>query len=381
MYSADELAAGKPYKRGVWQSGAANTAAPCTHDTWTTDAFWVRRDDDSHATVWAMRNGSVSNRQFVIQSSSNAVDGVQLGGSAVVYTNIGRSPQNCEFRSGKIVWVSNDGHTWAGQSQPNNAIRLMRLNVSKYFTQNKKVTVEIDRIFGRASAGDPPNAIFDYGWPAVSTNANGDIVVGAIRSNSTIYPELRASVWFAGQPDLSSSVSYQTSSSPLSQFHMAGASADPSTNGVYIAQQYGATSPDWRMRIAKMLGSLYPDIIALQVQAPVSIKRGTSAYATIQIMNQGDQTMPASQGELYLSTNKTINPTDLSLGAFTVPALAPNQVATVNVLFKIPRHQLKGRYFVGVILDRTSSAIEFSEANNKNPFKAGSRGNSVLNVK
>lgn len=162
---------------------------------------------------------------------------------------------------------------------------------------------------------------------------------------------------------------------------MAGASADPSTNGVYIAQQYGAGSPSWRMRIAKMLGSLYPDIIALQVQAPPSIKRGASAYATVKIMNQGDMTMPASQGELYLSPNTVVNNTDLSLGTFAVPALAPNQVAAINVLFKIPRRQPQGIYFLGVILDRTSAAIEYSEGNNKNPFKAGSRGNFLLMVK
>ncbi len=381
MYSADDLAAGEPYKRGMWLSGSANSAAPCTHNTWTTDAFWVRRDNNTHATVWAMHESSVTYRQFVIQPSSAAVDGVQLGGSAVVYTNIGRSPQNCEFRSGKIVWVSNDGTTWSGQSQPNNAIRLVRLNVSKFFTKNKKVVVEIDRIYGRASNGDPPNAIFDYGWPAVSTNAKGDIVVGAVRSNSTIYPELRASVWFSGQPDISSSVSYQKSSSPLSQFHMAGASTDPSTDGVYIAQQYGATTPSWRMRIAKMLGTLYPDLIAIQTQAPAKIKRGRSAYVTVQIMNQGDKVMPVSFAELWLSSNKKINTNDLSLGTFLVPPVAPNQVATLNMFFKIPRRQLPGVYFVGVILDRTSAAIEYSEGNNKNPFKAGNHGNVPLIVR
>jgi hypothetical protein len=83
------------------------------------------------------------------------------------------------------VFVPNDGHTWSGQSTPNNAVRLVRLNVSKFYDASPSLIVEIDRIFGCASAGDPPTAIFDYGWPAVAANANGDIVVGSVRSNLT----------------------------------------------------------------------------------------------------------------------------------------------------------------------------------------------------
>jgi hypothetical protein len=155
-------------------------------------------------------------------------------------------------------------------------VRLVRLNVSKFYDASPSVAVEIDRILGRASAGDAPDVIFDYGWPSVAANANGDIVIGSVRSNPTIYPELRASVWFAGQPDISSSISIGTSSSPLSSFHMAGASADPSTSGVYLAQQYGS-SPSWRIRVVKMLGQVLPDLIAPQVQPPATIAHGASA--------------------------------------------------------------------------------------------------------
>ena len=255
MYTASDLVAGKPYTRSEWRHVNANSAAPCIHESDTTDAFWVHRDDDTHATVWAVRNGNVTNKQVTIQSSSPAVNGTALGGTIVSYTNIGRAPQSAEFRNGKIVFVSNDGHTWEGQSKPNNAVRLVRLDVSKYFASSPSITVEIDRIYGRASSGDPAGAIFDYGWPAVATNSNGDIVVGSIRSNPTIYPELRASVWFVGQPDISSSVLLASSSSPLSQFHMAGAGSDRSSGGVYLAQQYGATTPSWRIHIAQMLGA------------------------------------------------------------------------------------------------------------------------------
>jgi hypothetical protein len=375
MYPTAALAAGKPYTRLGWQTTAANFAAPCVHDSTTTDAFWVNRDDNTHVSVWAVRNGFVYRRTVTVQTSTSAVDGIQLGGYPVVYTNIGRSPQNCEYRNGKIVWVSNDGHTWSGQIKPSNAIRLGRLNVTQYFGFIPSVTVEIDRIFGRSSAGDPIGSLFDYGWPAVSTNASGDIVVGEIRSNSTIYPEFRASAWFAGQPDISSSHSLQTSSSPVSSFHMAGASADPSTSAVYVSQQYGSTSPPWRVRVAKVLGALYPDLITTLLQVPSTLHRGQTYTATVTVLNQGDKTMPISQGTLRLSTNNIISTGDLLLKTFSVPALAPNQTASVAVSFKIAGTQPTGNYFVGAMLDSTAVATEYSETNNQNPFLAGNHGN------
>jgi hypothetical protein len=380
MYPAAALAAGQPYTRGEWHATGSNGAAPCDHDSTTTDAFWVNRDDDTHVSVWAVRNGSVYRRTVTVQTSTNAVNGVQLGGSKVVYTNIGRTPQNCAYRDGKIVWVANDGHTWSGQATPSNAVRLGRLDVSQYFAASPKVTVEIDRIYGRASAGDPQGAVFDYGWPAVAANANGDIVVGEIRSNATIYPQLRASVWFAGQPDIGSSALLQTSSSPLSQFHMAGASADPSTAAVYVSQQYGAPALNFRIGVAKMLGVLYPDLIPTQVQAPSSLHHGQTFSATVTVLNQGDATMPASQATLRLSSDNVVTTADTPLSTFSVPALAPNQSTSVVVDFKVAGNQPTGSYFLGAMLDSTAVATEYSATNNQNPFLAGDHGNIPVSV-
>jgi hypothetical protein len=249
LYTAADLAAGKPYSRGEWSHVDGNRAVPCVHDSTTTDAFWVHRDDETHVSVWAVRNGKPTRQQVAIQASTTAVDGIQMGNAPLTYNQFGSNlppPLNAQYRHGKIVFVSNDGHKWSGQPALNNAIRLVRLNVSKYFDASPPVTVEIDRIFGRASANDPSGAIFDYGWPAVAANDQGDIIVGSLRSNPTIYFEQRASVWFAGQPDVSSSVSLKKSKSALSSFHMAGSSADPSTSGVYLSQQIGtAASPSW----------------------------------------------------------------------------------------------------------------------------------------
>jgi hypothetical protein len=384
MYPVSALVSGQPYARGEWMHSAAHMAVPCVNASYSTDAFWVHRDDDTHVSVWRY-SGQFARVQVTIGSSGPspaAVDGVQLGGAPVSFTNIGIHPQNCQYRSGRIVWASNQGHTWSGQSSSNNAVRLGRLNVSSW----PSVTVEIDRIFGRASAGDSVRAIYDYGWPAVAANANGDIVIGSVRSNSTIYPELRGTAWFSGQPDISSSVSLRTSSSPLSQFHMAGAAADPTTSGIYLAQQFGATSPSWRIHVVKLFGVVKPDVIATQVQPPGLIAPGSSGNVTVTVMNQGDGQMSASLGELYLSTNNTIEvpgpdvDSDTLLTSFSVPVLAPNQVATLVVPFTVAPTQPLGNYFVGVALDRTKAVSEHSETNNQNPFKYGNRGNAPMTV-
>jgi len=380
MYTTPDLVAGKPYSRSKVSFASGVQAIPCVHESYTTDAFWIRRDDDAHATVWAVRAGQLSSKQFAIQKSTSQVNGSQLGGNVVDYSNIGRQPQSAHYRDGRIVWVSNDGHTWAGQSAASNAVRLVRVNVSKFFDPSPSVAVEIDRIFGRASSGDPAGVVFDYGWPAAAANAKGDIVVGSIRSHSTIYPELRGSVWFAGQPDISAGVSLKTSSSSLSEFHMAGAAADPSTDGVYVAQQYGATAPSWRIHVAKILGTVLPDLIATQVQPPASIFHNNTGTVTVTVMNQGDGPMPAASGALHLSVDNSIDllgpdiTEDPKLASFSVPALAPGQVATVTVPFTASKPP--GKYFVGVAL--YSDAAEYSKTNNVNPFQAGNHGNAPM---
>ena len=74
MYSAADLASGNGVNRGEWWNTNAQSAVPCVHDSPCTDAFWVHRDDGTHASVWAVRNGNVSTVQFSIQSSGMGVD-------------------------------------------------------------------------------------------------------------------------------------------------------------------------------------------------------------------------------------------------------------------------------------------------------------------
>jgi hypothetical protein len=256
MYSAEDLATNNGIHRGEWENVAASDAAPCVHDSPCIDAFWVHRDNATQASVWGVRDGKVSTVQFSIQTSSGAINGVQAGGQVVDYGSvINWEVQNAQYRDGKIVFASNDGITWPGQSHPSSVVRLVQLDVSHFFDADPSVTVLKDRIYGLANADDPPGSLFDYGWPAVAANANGDIVVGCVRSNPTIFTQFRSSVWYRNNQDISPSVLIAQSAAALPSYHMAGACADPSSEGVYVAQQFGVADQSifWQIRVAEMI--------------------------------------------------------------------------------------------------------------------------------
>jgi hypothetical protein len=94
--------------------------------------------------------------------------------------------------------------------------------------------------------------------------------------------------------------------------------------------------------------------------------------------------MPASTGKLYLSTDKSIHllgpdiKEDPVLATFSVPDLAPGQVATKAVPFTVAATQVPGDYFVGAAIYSGSS--EYSKTNNVNPFQAGNHGNAPITI-
>jgi len=167
---------------------------------------------------------------------------------------------------------------------------------------------------------------------------------------------------------------------------MAGASADPSTNGVYLAQMYGVRSLGGRIRVAKLLGIVKPDSDRDTGPATRHDRAGCPGNVTVTVVNQGDGPMPAVQGELYLSTDNIIQTPapdvkpDIPLATFEVPALAPNQVATLVVPFTIPTAQAPGKYYLGVALPIVNLGFEYSEGNNSNPFLVGDHGNAPITV-
>jgi hypothetical protein len=166
---------------------------------------------------------------------------------------------------------------------------------------------------------------------------------------------------------------------------MAGASADPSSNGVYLSQMLTVpTLPSgtwWKVRVNKILGVNKPDLVPISFSAPATVSLDTPFVVTITAMNQGDAFMPGSLGKIYLTFFDTINPgTDTVIGTFNLPALGINGSTTVNVTCTIPSSLggLNGTWTIGPALDRGLAASEQSEVNNYNSFLAGLHGNAHI---
>jgi hypothetical protein len=384
-FTTANMITGGGYTRGVWTSTAAQSAVPAISASNTTDAFYVHRDDATHATVFAVRAGSVSSSgPITVASGGNPITGAQPPSPAcaasLVYTNIARAPQNVEFRDNHLTWASNVSTVWTG-TQASNAVHLGRFNVGSYFSNGTHpVSVEIDRIFGRSGSSDPLGSVFDYGWPAVASNSAGDVVVGCIRSSCSKLPELRGSVFFAGQTDISASVSLAQSDATVGQWHMAGAAADPSTTAVYLAQMVNS-SGSLHVRVSKMLGSNQPDIIATQVTVPANVTRGVPFTATITVLNQGDAAMPASTANLRLSPDDSISVLlDPVVGSVSLPPILAGASTQVSTTITLASNVSVGNAFIGAQLDATQVASEYSEGNNTNSSLAAPHGNAPVNV-
>jgi hypothetical protein len=294
----------------------------------------------------------------------------------VKFDNLGNVPLNAHFRSNKIVFTAND--SWAVNGKTRAAARVTRLNVANFGSGS--VAVEVDRRFGVASAGDTAGSAFDYGWPAAGININGDMAIMTLRTDVSIFPQLRMSAWGATDTDLRSSILTQASTAALYPFDgccdfqawvdTSGVSTDPYDDaGIYFAQEWGSGVGfnNYRIQVAKEFGTVLPDIAADSLTASSStIARGASVTLTMRAVNQGDASMPASTGQWYLSTNNVISTTDTALGStFLVPSVAVAGVsASIAKAVTIPSGTAPGTYYLGACLDTSNVASEYRESSN-----------------
>lgn len=384
MFTMSDLAVGTVPSRWLWKNtSAGGILAPCHQQTTTTNTFWVTSTGATTGDFWALQNdSSVKRVPFTVQSTKAPLSSASQKSMVLDFSNIGRTPQNAVCRSNTLTYVSGVGKVWANQSSTWNAVQLVQLNTTYAKASTPSITVTRDRVFGRSSAGDSSSSIYHYGWPAVATTPSGDVVVGSVRSNSSIFGELRASVWAAGDSDISSSISTQTGYGALNQYHMAGASTDPSpAGGVYLSQQYGTgTTPAWRIRVTKMLGSRRADLIAESVTGPSTTGRGVQQTYNVRVRNQGDAAASASTGQLRLSTNKVVSTNDRLVKTFSIPALRAGQATTLSMTASLRLAVEPGTYYLGAMLDTDGAVVEHSNANNANPALSGTRGNHVMEV-
>jgi hypothetical protein len=394
MFTLAELTNGQKFSKLGWTTGTDDGMTPCLHQTFTTDAYYLT-EETTGGTVWIVRGGIIFRRSFTFKNGVGAPpDGEQFGSNTMVENTVGANPGNAEYRNGKIVWVSALGIVKTefpgGFKSPGvvrGVVRIGRVDVSNFSPLNAtSPSLEIDEIVPLNDQGDAltpwPNGLFHRAHPAVATNANGDVVIGSLKTNGTILPAQSASVWLSGQPDISAGAVIAKSSGPLGSIHMAGASSDPSTAGVYLAQQLGVPGGS-TIQVTKMLGATLPDILTTNMSAVVptgGIRQGVFFTIMVTVTNQGDAIMPASPADLYLSVSPVISPLAIKLTSFKVPALAVDEtkVLPVYVYISPDLGTLQGDWYIGAVLSSDHVADEQSYKNDMNPTLAANRGNLMI---
>ncbi|HEV8394831.1 MAG TPA: S8 family serine peptidase [Vicinamibacterales bacterium] len=107
-----------------------------------------------------------------------------------------------------------------------------------------------------------------------------------------------------------------------------------------------------------------PDLWAMSVRNPATAIAGTGVEVTDAVKNLGADTFPASTTRFYLSTNSSLDASDVLLGSRPVPAVAVGVTDTGSVTVVIPPQTAPGSYFVLAAADGDGVVAEAVESNN-----------------
>jgi subtilisin-like proprotein convertase family protein len=380
MYPLNALETGSSYARLAWVD--KYSATPATSQTGTS-AFWVRRDDSNTVRVYGWRPGDVRVSSKTVEVDSVKSEGSKISNFNGMVADFGQSdwhPQNVMLRGGSLVWAAHVGYEWSGVSGTHEAVQVAQFNVSRFFSGSVSVTKQA--VVGKRATGDPASDVWDYGMPAVSTTIDGSIVVGSVRVHPTRAPQLRVSVWRPGQSTIDSDTLLAASvNDPGQGYHMAGAAADPSGESVYLAQRFDNGSGQ-TVRVAKILGSIHPDLIAVNVSASPDVVAGSdNQLANVTIQNQGDENTGYSKVFLRLGPEPLLGPSAFAASAtFDIPPLLPGELRVMRLPFAADIHMNCPVCRLGAVVDPTNIWTEYNELNNVNPFLNPDAGNYRINV-
>ncbi len=107
-----------------------------------------------------------------------------------------------------------------------------------------------------------------------------------------------------------------------------------------------------------------PDLVVTSVTAPTSGTTGGPLLMRSTTNNDGSAAAGAFQIGVYLSTNSTINQSDLELATCSRTSLAAGGSTGCNWSVTIPTTLAPGTYYVGVIVDIDAEVTETDEGNN-----------------
>jgi subtilase family serine protease len=111
-------------------------------------------------------------------------------------------------------------------------------------------------------------------------------------------------------------------------------------------------------------GTAVPDLVPSVLNGSQTITAGNSLAVSTQIANQGSAVAFSSTVEYYLSTNSTLDNSDVLLGSSNGGSLSPNQTAFRGSQFTIPTTTPAGSYYILHVADPSNAVSESNEGNN-----------------
>jgi subtilase family serine protease len=107
-----------------------------------------------------------------------------------------------------------------------------------------------------------------------------------------------------------------------------------------------------------------PDLVVTAVSAPSSAVAGTSISASDTTKNQGGDTAVASVTSFFLSSNSSLDVSDVLLATRPVPSLGPGLSDAGSLALAIPVSTTAGTYYIIAKADGDDASAEALENNN-----------------
>jgi hypothetical protein len=290
------------------------------------------------------------------------------------------------WRDGDLYAVVPDCRQWSGATECMAAIRLLRFGA---FGDTGRPTINVT--FGKRHPLDPIDARFSYFLPSLEVNRFGDMAMVYHRSGSTIFPEVRGTLRLVGDTAIRPSFLVKAGEfpagcpasdhacaqegAPVKSIDNSGMAVDPFDDvGIWMVHAYGAPSGGdvstatigaWKLVVAKVYGSVHPDLTVDSVDVVTrTLAPGSTLNARIRLRNNGDGTARSIRVDLSLAQVGTRPRSWLSIGELSVASIPSGRDLLLDAATQIPSTLTPGRYAMRVTVDHDGKIVEYSESNN-----------------